>query len=312
MEAIIPFEPVSTDRVPQGSNWISQIKWDGVRMLTYYDGSRVRLVNRSLNERTMQYPELIEIGKYCSAQSVILDGEIIALDQSKPSFNQVMRRDGIRKADRVPSAVHEVRITYMVFDILYLNGSWVTKQTLQQRQRLLEETIKPAGDVQLVPNFQDGENLFAVMKQHGMEGIVCKDLNSTYVIDGKDARWQKKKVIRDLVAVVGGVTLRDGRVNALLLGLYEDDGCLVYVGHAGTGKLTANDWTAVTAVADTIKISSRPFKNIPERANTAVWIQPLLKVKVNYMEWTPHRSLRQPSIQAFVEKPDSECTFDQT
>jgi len=282
-------------------------------MLTYYDGSQVRLMNRSRNERTQQYPELTDIGQYCGARSVILDGEIIALDpdRRKPSFRQVMRRDGVRKAEHLARAIQEVRIAYMVFDILYLNGSWVTDRPLQERQLLLAETIKPTGEVQLVPSVQDGESLFALMKQHRMEGIVCKDRNSTYLIGGKDARWQKKKVIRDLIAVVGGVTMRDGIVNSLLLGLYDDNGDLFYIGHAGAGKLTANDWMAVTAVVDSIKISSKPFKNIPERSNGAIWLEPLLKVKINYMEWTPHRVLRQPSIQAFVEKRDMECNFDQ-
>ncbi|GFN29829.1 ATP-dependent DNA ligase [Paenibacillus xylaniclasticus] len=311
MKAVVPFEPILTDRVPQGSSWVSQIKWDGVRMLTYYDGSHVRLMNRSLNERTLQYPELTDIRQYCSSKSVILDGEIIALDRSRPSFHLVMRRDSVRKAAHVARAVQEVRITYMVFDILYLNGQWVTDRTLQQRQQLLAETIKPTGEVQLVQNIQDGESLFSVMKQHEMEGIVCKDLTSTYIVNGKDARWQKKKVIRDLVAVVGGVTMRDGRVNALLLGLYDDNGELIYIGHAGTGRLTVNDWTAVTAIADSIRTHSKPFKNTPERSAAAIWLKPLLKVKINYMEWSPHRILRQPSIQAFVEKQDSECTFDQ-
>lgn len=311
MEAIIPFEPVSTQQIPTGDNWVSQIKWDGVRMLTYYDGVNVRLINRSLNDRTMQYPELLAIEQFCQADSVILDGEIIAFDHNKPSFHQVMRRDGIRRSDNVASASREVQVTYMVFDILYLDGSWVTTKPLRERQQLLQERIKPTSMVQLVTNVQDGDSLFAVMQQHGMEGVVCKDLNSTYAINGKDARWRKKKITHDLVAVVGGVTMRDGRVNALLLGLYDEHGALMYIGHAGAGKLTVNEWNVITSFVDSIRTKEKPFKNNPERSSTAMWVQPILKVKINYMEWSPQRMLRQPVIQAFVERPNETCTFDQ-
>jgi bifunctional non-homologous end joining protein LigD len=311
LEAIIPFEPVSTDRIPASSIWINQIKWDGVRMVTYFDGKDVRLINRSLNERTLQYPELQNIKEYCSAESIIIDGEIIAFDHGKPSFHEVMRRDSVRKHQNVIKVSKEVPITYMVFDILYLNGMWVTDKILEERQYLLSKILKPTANVQGVENFSDGESLFSVMKQHGMEGVICKDLTSAYLVSGKDSRWQKKKIIRDLIAVVGGVTYRAGRVNALLLGLYNQQGELFYIGHAGTGKLTNKDWQTITLFVESIRTTKTPFKNIPERSKDAEWVQPVLKVKVNYMEWTVNKTLRQPSIQSFVEKENSECTFDQ-
>ncbi|MDR7315880.1 ATP-dependent DNA ligase [Brevibacillus nitrificans] len=73
LEPILPFEPISTDTIPSGDNWVAQIKWDGVRMLTYFDGNEVRLVNRKLNDRTVQYPEFLDLSRYCHATSVILD-----------------------------------------------------------------------------------------------------------------------------------------------------------------------------------------------------------------------------------------------
>lgn len=300
LKPVVPFEPIADDHIPKGPNWISQIKWDGVRMLTYCDGQDVRLVNRSLNERTGQYPELLDISSYCGAKSVILDGEIIAFDDSRPSFREVMRRDGIRKLQAVPPAAREIPVTYMIFDLLYLNGEWVTDKPLRERQELLYGIVRPTGRVRLVDNAADGERLFDVMKQHGMEGVVSKDLTSTYALGGKDGRWKKRKYIRDLVAVVGGVTLNAGRVNALLLGMHDEAGDLIYIGHAGTGKLTMRDWQAVTEAALRIRTDERPFKNMPERHKDAVWIRPIFKAKVNYLEWTVHGTLRQPVIQAIM------------
>jgi bifunctional non-homologous end joining protein LigD len=311
MKPVIPFEPVSTEHIPSGSQWISQIKWDGVRMLAYWDGRELRLVNRSLNERTMQYPELAVIKEACRARSCILDGEIIAFDNSRPSFHEIMRRDSIRKEQNVGRMTEQVPVVYMIFDMLYIDGQWVTERSLQERQRLLEAAIEPAEQLRTVDNYENGEQLFDVMRQHGMEGIISKDLTSAYAVNGKDARWQKKKYIRDLIAIVGGVTYRDGTVNALMLGLLDEQGDLHYIGHAGTGRLSVQDWKAITAAAESIRIPHKPFKDTPERSKGAAWVKPILKVKVNYLEWTIHRTLRQPSIQAFVEAEDKACGFNQ-
>src|SRR5262245_27203730 len=93
LRPVVPFEPVSTDAMPFGNQWVAQIKRDGVRVLTYFDGKEVRLINRKLNDRTLQYPEISNIRSYSSANSVILDGEVISLKDGKPSFHEIMRRD---------------------------------------------------------------------------------------------------------------------------------------------------------------------------------------------------------------------------
>lgn len=306
---VIPFEPVRTETLPTGKQWIAQIKWDGVRMLTYYDGENVKLVNRRLNERTLQYPELADIQTYCDAGSVILDGEVIALDNGKPSFHEVMRRDRLKSAERVRFVQSSVPIVYMVFDVLFHNGAWVTERSLEERQAMLEGMIRPNEHVQLVPSFPDLPQLYDVVRQHQLEGIVCKDLTSTYVVNGKDKRWLKKKLIQDLIAVVGGVTYRGGIVNALLLGLYDHQGRLWYIGHAGTGKLKQEDWRAITEKTASMKVPDMPFANMPERSKGAVWIQPAMTAKIHFMEWTPHMTLRHPSIQALMDLPPKECKF---
>jgi len=308
---IRPFEPISTSTPPAGDNWIAQIKWDGVRMLFYFDGHETRLYNRKINERTNQYPEFLDIRSFCRANSVILDGEIIAFNQSKPSFHEVMRRDSLKQLQKIKQSVNQVPVTYMVFDILYFNGEWVVDRTLDYRQKLLESVITPQVNVQIVQNFHEGAALFHLMKQHRMEGVVYKDLNSTYSIHGKDGRWKKHKVTNDLFAVVGGVTYRDNIVNSLLLGIYSSAQDLIYIGHAGTGKLTQTDWATLTKKATKMQIAQKPFKNEPERSKDAIWLKPELTVKVEYLEFTPGGTMRHPSIQAIVDVDKNECTADQ-
>ncbi|MDH7479743.1 MAG: DNA ligase [Syntrophomonadaceae bacterium] len=307
---IIPFEPISSDKIPAGEQWASQVKWDGVRVLTYYDGRQVRLFNRRLNERTLQYPELLDIRRYCSAESVILDGEVVALAEGKPSFHEVMRRDGVRRIESVAAARRQVPVSYLLFDVLFCNGEWVVDQPLRQRQQLLADIVTPREDVQLVASFPDGPGLFEAVRVQGLEGIVCKDLNSSYLIGGKDARWRKVKNYRDLTAVVGGVTFNGLTVNAVLLGLYGRDGRLRYIGHAGSGRLTRAEWRALTERVRPLMTSERPFANMPERIKGAVWVRPEITARIQFAEWTRGQTLRQPSIQAFVDTPPRECMLE--
>ncbi|MEW6623539.1 MAG: RNA ligase family protein [Bacillota bacterium] len=308
LKPIIPFEPVATDIIPRGENWIAQVKWDGVRVLTYYDGHEIKLYNRRINERTYHYPELLKITSYCRANSAILDGEIIALGSNgKPSFYEIMRRDALRRMERVKDVQKQVHITYMIFDMVYYNGHWLNQHSLHERIEILSDTIIPGEHVQLVTSERDSEALFQVVKQQHMEGIVIKDLSSKYYINAKNDRWQKKKHFRDLVAAVGGVTLRDGIVNAVLLGLHDEKGQLRYVGHAGTGKLKHREWKKLTERVKPLMTKERPFVNRPERIKDVIWLKPEITAKIQFAEWTLEKVMRQPSIQAFVDIPPEEC-----
>lgn len=309
---IIPFEPIRSESIPQGEEWVAQVKWDGVRMLTYNDGRGVKLINRKGNDRSMQYPEFLDTGEFCRAHSVILDGEMIALSGGKPSFHEIMRRDSLRREQEIRFAAQRIPAIYMIFDILHYDGKWVNGEPLTHRQQLLQELVIPSERVQIVPNVADGELLYDLMKQRGWEGIVSKRLDSTYAFGGKDARWVKKKLARDLYAAIGGVTYRDGGVNAILLGLYDPEGRFIYIGHAGSGKWKGADWRDLTENVKPLIIPDRPFANVPERMKGAVWIQPALTVKVQFLEWTPGGTMRHPIIQGWANVPPEACHMEQS
>lgn len=306
IKPIIPFEPVATDDIPTGPTWVSQVKWDGVRVLTYLSDNHIHLFNRKLNERTGHYPELLAPKLY-SARSAILDGEIISFHNGKPSFYEVMKRDGIRNMDKVRVVADQVPISYMIFDILYFNGDWVTSMTLAKRQELLSEIVNTNETVLLVENSSDNVALYEAVKANDLEGVVYKDLTKSYVINGKDDRWRKKKNHKDLIAVVGGVTYRGSIVNSLLLGLYDHEGKLWYIGNVGGGKVTQREWSELTKGIQRIVQNQSPFANQPAIRKNVTWIRPLITVKIQYIEWKEGHSVRQPSIQAFVNVPPEEC-----
>lgn len=309
---LIPFEPISRDTLPTGPQWIAQVKWDGVRMLAYEDGHELRLVNRRLHDRTAQYPELVTPRNLCSGSSYILDGEVIALDPDtgKPSFYHVLRRDRMSRPEGIAQAIHQIPVTYMVFDILFYEGNWVTDQPLADRQRLLHEVLNTAPHVQEVTNTLDAASLLTVMRQHQMEGIVCKDLTSSYGIQGKDQRWQKVKIMHDVYAMIGGVTYRSGIVNAVAVGVYDGPN-FVYIGHVGTGKLNSDTWRELTHQVEPLIRQDRPFHNVPERSAETTWVEPRIGVKVQYMELTHHNTLRHPSIQTFADVTREDCLANQ-
>jgi bifunctional non-homologous end joining protein LigD len=311
LKPIVPMEPVRRNDIPEGEQWIAQIKWDGVRVLSYFDGQEVKLYNRACRERTLHYPEITSLNLFQNVESVILDGEVIALGpDGKPSFHEVMRRDGIRRLDRVRSVQKSVPITYMVFDLLYLNGFWITERPLSERLDLLSSVIEPNHTVQVVKVEEDGHRLFEVMRQFGMEGIVMKQKHSPYLIGQKKDTWVKVKNYQDVIAVIGGFTLDDsGIVAAVLVGLYDEQEQLWYIGHVGTGRLTHQGWKSLTECLLPLVSHERPFVNQPERHRDVTWVHPMVTAKITYLEWRTGRSLRQPSFQGITDVPAKACVM---
>lgn len=306
-------EPVSSNTIPDDNDWIAQIKWDGVRILTYADNQEVRLYNRKKNERTLHYPEITNISAYCTSRSVILDGEVIALGENgKPSFHDVMRRDGLRKFDRLKMVAESVPIIYMIFDVIYLNGDWINRKSFEERNEILADIITPNDHVQLVPSITEAEALFNAIKEQGMEGIVMKRVGSPYAIGKKREDWLKVKNYRDIIAVIGGFTLGHNTVNSILLGLFDSQGKLHYVGHTGTGKMTVSDWIDLTKELKQIVADHQPFDKKPQRHAHATWVRPEKTVKIKFAEWTEGGVMRQPSIEGFIEVAPQECLLERT
>ncbi|MGN1402018.1 MAG: DNA ligase [Bacillus sp. (in: firmicutes)] len=308
---IKPFEPVSSTTIPQGDKWIAQIKWDGVRILYYLEDGEVYLYNRKGHERTAHFPEVSEPAFIKHKKSVILDGEVISLgEHGFPSFHHVMKRDGIRNISKVKTAMEEVPVHYMIFDILYADGEWLTGLPLSERLLILQETVSVNETIRLVDSVLDASALYKIIESNQMEGIVCKDLESRYEIGGKQCSWQKIKHYLDLIAVVGGVSYSGKTVNSLLIGLYDGHGALHYISHVGSGRLKQEDWKQLTEIFQQIETETCPFSSKPKTSRTAKWVRPVLTVKIQYMEWPANHSLRQPSILSFVSAEPKDCTFE--
>jgi len=140
-------------------------------------------------------------------------------------------------------------------------------------------------------------------QQHGMEGIVIKKSNSFYYIGQKNGAWLKIKNYRDVTAMIGGFTLGGDTVNAVLLGISDQEGKLKYIGHTGTGKMSRQEWKLLTDILRPMVVDQQPFATLPERHRSTYWVQPRVQVRVKFTEWTGRGTMRQPSIEGFINIP---------
>ncbi|MCW3491438.1 non-homologous end-joining DNA ligase [Dethiobacter alkaliphilus] len=303
-------EPVMASGVPQASDLLYQVKWDGVRMLAHVGHGKIMLHNRKLRQRTGHYPELSRLGQLLQGEA-ILDGEIVALKDGRPSFPLILERDliggsGEPDPGKVRQRARQVPVFYMVFDLIYHNGRDLTALPLSQRQALLAEILPKDETVQTVESFTDGEALFAAVSENKMEGIVAKEPNSLYQRGKKNAAWKKIKVRQRQLVAIGGYTVKDGQINALLAGAYHQ-GQLVYLGRVATG-LRGQDIRELTPFLNESLQTAPPFVNASP-ARDRVWVEPRLVALIDFQEWTEDLRMRQPVIKGFTKDRPEDCVL---
>ncbi len=299
-----PMEPLSSKVPPAGSAYIYQIKWDGVRILALIEDGRVILKNRKGSMRTEQYPELQRAAELVKARNAVLDGEVVALTEGKPSFARVIRRDFCRREEAIRALQRQIPCTYCLFDLLYLEGADLALRPIEERHRLLKEVVEAALPLYLNDNFQDGGALYRQVEEAGLEGIVAKKKGSPYRGGRKSADWLKIKPRQRRLCVIGGLTMSRGSVGALLLGAYRD-GELLYIGKAGSG-LKDKDLLLLRDYARQDRAAEPGFSN-PPRGKDLLWLKPRLTVQVEFAEWTADLRLRAPVVIGFTGRSPSEA-----
>ncbi len=140
---IHPMLATPTAKAFDNPDWLFEIKWDGYRAVAFIEGGRVRLMSRTQNDLTAQFPELGSLPQYIKAERAILDGEIAALDEEgRPSFSLMQQRTGFRAGKRRMPRRQGVPVIYYAFDLVYLDGLDLRRVALEQRKQLLQERIE--------------------------------------------------------------------------------------------------------------------------------------------------------------------------
>ncbi|HEX8871941.1 MAG TPA: DNA ligase D, partial [Candidatus Acidoferrum sp.] len=293
------------------TNWLFEIKWDGVRALGWVDKGELTLRSRRGNIITGQYPELSSLPQELSCRQAILDGEIVTLDERGHSdFERLQERMHVRKPSA--SQVSKTPAVYFVFDLLYCDGHDLRGAPLVERKQLLRRLLQPSEHVRYSDHqMEHGKELFELAKQRGLEGIVAKKVDSRYTSE-RSTNWVKLKTTQTLDAVAAGWTAPRGAgapFGALLLGLYQGKK-LRFIGHVGSGF----DGKMQKEIAGRLKklaVAVCPFAETPETNEKAFWASPELVARVRFGGWTQERRLRQPVFLALNEDAHAEdCRWE--
>lgn len=203
---------LSADKLPTGPQWSYEVKWDGYRCLAVKDGDSVKLVSRNGANLSPRYPMIVTAIASLKAKTVVLDGEIVALDsQGRPSFQALQH---------AKSALGYT-LVYYAFDLLHLNGRDRWKERLKVRRELLRATVVGSHVLLSEPLPGTAEAIERELRPIGLEGIVAKRADSRYEPDRRSGAWQKVKFQPSQDFVIGGFTPDGARVDSLLVGVYR-------------------------------------------------------------------------------------------
>jgi bifunctional non-homologous end joining protein LigD len=290
-----PIEPMKAklhDRPFDDPGWIFERKLDGIRAIARRDGDRATLASRTGRDLSSAYPELVEALAAEPISRFLADGEIVAFEGSRTSFERLQGRMGIH--DPRLARLTGIPVFLYLFDLLELDGRDTTGLPLRDRKRLLRRALEFHGPIRYTQHRnQHGERSFREACQKGWEGLIAKRAESRYV-HARSGDWLKLKCAHEQELVIGGFTPPQGsreHFGALLVGYYED-GALRYAGKVGTG-FSRRTLADLGARMEALEVPEPPFADggLPRRAR---WVRPELVGQFAFGEWTRDGKLRHP------------------
>ena len=280
-----------------------EIKWDGYRILGRVAGGEARLLSRKDQDYTERFANVAkELEKALKTPDAVVDGEVCALDEEgRPSFSAMQQgKPG-------------TPIVYYVFDLLEVEGEPVIDLPLSERRARLRNLLDGRNrTVVFSEPFDDGRALYEAAKERRLEGIMGKKLDSRYLPGKRSRDWLKFKTHGEQELVICGYTKGKGRrewsFGSLVLGAYEADGSLRWVGNVGTGF----DDDEIERLLKKLRPLEREDPSFPERPKMprvrkgeVVWVEPKLVAEVSFAEWTHDGRLRAPVYHGLREDKDA-------
>lgn len=290
-------------------DWLFELKLDGMRAIVEKNGAKLDMWTRNGKSLAPRFPTLAKACAGLPVETVILDGEIVALDEKGRSrFELIQPRINLSRPKDIAAADQQIPVYFYAFDLLYINGYNLMKFPLTERKAVLRKLIADnTGWIRFADHVEGtGIPFFRTVEKYGLEGIVAKLKRSAYQ-QARSRYWLKIKAQQTDRFVVGGFTPPEGsrkHFGALLLGLYQN-GDLVYVGRAGGGfddRALAETDKALQPLVTT----KCPFKETPAELRKATWVRPQLVCEVRFTEWTSDKKLRSPVFQGFRDDLDPE------
>jgi bifunctional non-homologous end joining protein LigD len=312
-DKIVPMMARTATLPRDDGDWAFEVKWDGVRAICHSEPGRMRLHSRNLLDITPRYPEIGRLNRALSHHRAVLDGEVVALDaEGRPSFGALQRRMHVSSETAVRRLAKETPVTYVIFDLLWLDGHSLMDLPYSERRARLAELGLGDGGRWRVPDYVvgHGAQLLAATEQQGLEGVIAKRLDSTDEAGRRTPSWLKIKNTSRQEVVVGGWVPGDGkrrdRIGALLVGVRDDDGTLRHVGRVGTG-FTEGELDRLADKLRPLERDDSPFApGGPKIPRGAVFADPELVAEVEFREWTDGGQLRAPSYKGLRDDKSAE------
>lgn len=284
---------VAASELPVGDEWTYEVKWDGYRTFAVKDGGRATLISRNLKTATGQYPEIAAATTRLDVGTAMLDGELVAVDESgRPSFQALQHRASCRLA-----------IVYYAFDLLHVDGHDLTRRPLEERRRELRRLgLKPPLFLS-EPLPGSPREITQAVRRLKLEGIVAKRRDSVYQSGKRSPAWVKVRFVNRQEFVVGGLKPGGANFDSLLVGYY-DAGRLLFAGKVRSG-FTPLQRAKLFERLRPLASPRCPFVNLPtgkagrwgegitlEEMQALRWVRPRAVVEVAFTEWTRDGNLR--------------------
>ena len=323
---------------------VAQYKYDGFRTQIHKDGQRVSIFSRNLEDLSHMFPELIEgTLKQVRAERAILDAETLAYNATSEEFLPFQETTRRRRKHQVEEMARQLPLKAFVFDILYKDGVSLLEKPLEERLKILEQTIPQAPDT-LIPTashkIEDAQALTLLFDEaisKGLEGLVVKRPESHYEAGARNFNWVKLKrhsagALEDTIdCVLLGYLFGRGKraalgAGALLVGVYDaEQDRFVTVTKIGTG-LSDEQWRGIKERTKGLEVEQRPAR-VSSLIEPDVWLEPKIVVEVLADEITrspahtagkvgkePGYALRFPRLISFREgdkKPEDATTVEE-
>jgi bifunctional non-homologous end joining protein LigD len=296
---------------PAGDEWLHEIKYDGYRIGCQIDGREVRLLSRTGKDWTGSFPEIRDAAAALRVRDTLLDGEVaMVLPDGRTSFQALQNASSSRERRG---------LEYFVFDLLHDRGVDLRSRPLEARKKRLESLLARLprdGRLRYAAHVVgEGPAFFRQACARGLEGIVSKRRDLPYTA-GRGRGWLKVKCVQRQELVIGGFTDPKGSrtgIGALLVGVHDARGALVFAGKVGTG-FTQRSAVELRRRLERLERKTCPFSPCPTGriARDAHWVAPELVAEVAFTEWTGEGKIRHPSFQGLREdKRPSEIVREQ-
>ena len=293
------------NELPEGKEWLYEVKFDGYRCLAGRDSAGVTLWSRRGNLFTNQFPNIVRACEQLPL-GTLLDGEVVAMDSNgRVSFNLLQHHRSKAQA-----------LLFYGFDTLLYRSQSLLNEPLSARREILREVFKGIKAAPIAPSETldaNADELIRVAKEFGFEGIVAKRRDSLYESGKRTGVWVKYKVNRGQELVIGGYT-PDNPFDALIVGYYAGER-LLYVAKVRNG-FVPRVRREVAARLKRLETDTCPFANLPEKKRTqwaltreemknCVWLKPKLVAQIEFTEWTPDGHLRHSRFAGLREDKEA-------